>query len=248
MILTKELLTEWEACDEGIDFCERNKLFGFDLNRIDEIQGDYKDFINWITHEANIIREYDSMNNCIKKTYTNLSCKQYTYDFNDKVIRIDCTPSGSWCTFEYDYNGNKVKDESSNGHISKFQYDDYGNCIREEHNDGDYWWACKYDNNGKCIQELDYNGSLTKWEYDSHGNQIKEEKSDGGWTKWEYDSQGNLIKEENSDGSWWKYEYDSHSNQIKEENSDGYIKNIKTEYYTTGQLKRIGDLELPCFR
>ncbi len=30
MILTKKLLIQWNACKEGMDFCERNGLFGFE--------------------------------------------------------------------------------------------------------------------------------------------------------------------------------------------------------------------------
>ncbi len=47
MILTKQLLEQWGACEGGIDFCEKNKLFGFDLERIDEIKGDHLGFIVW---------------------------------------------------------------------------------------------------------------------------------------------------------------------------------------------------------
>ena len=53
-ILTKELLLKWDACEEGISFCERNKLFGFDLSRIDEIKGDYNKFIEWLKEQTGI--------------------------------------------------------------------------------------------------------------------------------------------------------------------------------------------------
>ncbi len=159
MILTKELLIKWDACKDGIQFCERNKLFGFDLSLIDEINGDYYGFINWLKTEL----------------------------------------------------------------LNKWEYDSNGNKIYKENSDG-YW---------------------RKWEYDSHGNKIKSENSDGYWFKWEYNPNGNKIKEENSNGDWVKWEYDSHHNMIKEENSNGDIIITETEYYPNGQLKLIGELELP---
>ncbi len=156
MILTKKLLIQWGACKEGIAFCERNKLFGFDLDRIDEIKGDHNDFINWLKRQLNIKRGYDS--NTIK-------C---------------CLLNGCWYILTFDDNDNK----------------------------------------------------------------IKEEKSNGNWTKWEYDTNGNKIKYEDSSGYWMKWEYDKNGNKIKEE-SDGYREITETEIYPNGQLKRIGELELP---
>ena len=46
MKLTKELLLNIKADLEFIDFCERNKLLGFDLDKLNQIKGDYKGFLH----------------------------------------------------------------------------------------------------------------------------------------------------------------------------------------------------------
>ena len=85
-ILSKELLHNWDACEEGIEFCERNKLFGFDLSRIDEVVGDYNNFINWLKNELKCKREYNSQGNKIKEE----------------------TSDGYWFKWEYDSHGNMI--------------------------------------------------------------------------------------------------------------------------------------------
>ena len=40
MRITKEFLEKHDACQEGIDFMVRNNIVGYDLDKIDEIEGD----------------------------------------------------------------------------------------------------------------------------------------------------------------------------------------------------------------
>jgi YD repeat-containing protein len=109
MILTRELLKKIGACEEGIKFCERNKLYGFDLNRLDEIEGDYCDFIDWLMVPRRFI-------NVLSGLEPN----------NMNIIEVkDC--NGDIIKYEYDANGNIIEDEDCNGNISTMITEIYPN-------------------------------------------------------------------------------------------------------------------------
>ena len=155
-ILTKELLIKFGACEEGISFCESNKLFGFELSRIDEIKGDFNNFVLWLRYQNNIKRKYNSHKNLIYKE----------------------TSDGNWTNWEYDSNGNLIYEEDSNGNCIKWEYDFHGNKIYQENSNGN-WWKYQYDSNGNILYEEHYTGYWKKIEYDSNGNKIKEKNSNG---------------------------------------------------------------------
>ncbi|HEY4094045.1 MAG TPA: RHS repeat-associated core domain-containing protein [Baekduia sp.] len=46
-----------------------------------------------------------------------------TYDGEDRVTRIDYSPSGAWMTFTYDANGNVTQRADSSGHTTTYGYD-----------------------------------------------------------------------------------------------------------------------------
>ncbi len=265
MLLTKELLIEWNACEEGIAFCERNKLFGFDLNKIDEIQGDYKGFINWLKCELNIKRVYDKNKNITEIIYNKNVYKKYFYNSSNKLIKIidstcywtiteyydinglqykETTSDGNWITWEYDSIGNKIKEVSSNNPTITWQYDTENNVITEKHQNTDIWFKYYY-NNKLLIKEESFDGHWWIWDYNKHNKCIKESHSDGFDINITYDNNGNKIKESHSDGFIISYKYDKNNNIIEEIHSDGYSVLNQTEFYNNGQLKRIGELELP---
>jgi YD repeat-containing protein len=266
MILTKELLHQNGACEEGIAFCERNKLFGFDLDRIDEIQGDYDSYIEWINTtiisprtktspipitDSFTISEYDDRNNKISDTYA----------------------EGSWwIKYEYDEKNNKTRQEESTGHIIVWEYDKRNNVIKSKwvhsnfevlntYDDNDnlifvsdssgYTIEYQYDSNNNCVYESHSNGHFVKQEYDLLGRLIKYEKFGGNSSEIEYDSRNNKIHEchfragtNNTFEEYW--EYDEHSNLIKYKSSSIQEPITYTvEYYDNGQLKRYNDLFIP---
>ena len=155
-ILTKELLLTCGACDEGISFCERNKLFGFDLSRIAEIKGDYNGFIDWLKGQVSIKMEYDSNGNIIKQENSD----------------------GYWKKWEYDSQGKMIKEENSMGEFFKLEYDSHGNKIKRENSNG-YWVIWCYDTQGNNIKYENSYGYCKEWEHDTHGNKIKQKTSHG---------------------------------------------------------------------
>ncbi len=221
MILTKKLLIQWNACQDGIDFCERNNLFGFDLSKIDEINGDYRQFIGWLKTEYLIKREYDFNINCIKEYHDNF-----------------------FITSEYDQNNNKIKEEYSNGKWTKYEYDEHGNKIKEEYSNG-YWKKWTYDKHNNKLSSNDYNTKL-EWTYDHHGNKLSQSRNGILEFIWTYDQNNNFISISNSNGLLQLYEYDKHKNIIKQTNpvtNETFL--THTQYYNNGQLKKIDQLILP---
>jgi len=157
MKLNREMLLKVKACKEGIDFCERNKLFGFPLDRLGEVQGDYINFVKWL--------------------------KDRTFDSNNNLIRVDKS-TGFWETYQYDENGNRIRVDSCNGDWIKYQYDQNNNEIRYDYSSG-YWVTTQYDQNGNQTR-IDYSdGDWSKYQYDQNNNLIRIDDSDGGWEIYE---------------------------------------------------------------
>ena len=63
--LTKKFLKDFKACSSGIKFAEQNKLFGFPLDRLDEVVGDVNSFVNWVRDKVKSQVEYDTNGNMI---------------------------------------------------------------------------------------------------------------------------------------------------------------------------------------
>ena len=103
MKLTKKLLLQLETCSSGIEFCERNKLFGFPSERLSEICGDYDGFFRWLKYKTNI--EFDQNGNLVRWEYS----------------------SGYWVKYEYDQNNNKIQWEHSEDIWMKYESEFYDN-------------------------------------------------------------------------------------------------------------------------
>ena len=123
MKLTKELLKKNGACKDAIAWCERNKLFGFPLDRLDEITGDFDCYVSWL--------------------------KARTFNEQGLVIR-EILPSGHEWKYEYDSNGNMIREILSDGGEWKYEYDSRGNRIRGIHSSGQEWkYEYEYYDNGQ---------------------------------------------------------------------------------------------------
>src|SRR5690554_4027542 len=83
MKLTKELLEQYNACSDAIRFCERNQLFGFPLERLDEIEGDYDGYVKWLKDELKAVRTYDDHGNKIHYKDSNDNDNEYWQTFDD---------------------------------------------------------------------------------------------------------------------------------------------------------------------
>ena len=147
MKLTKKLLKQLHACSSGIEFCERYKLFGFPLERLDEIRGDYDGFVEWLKSKTNL--EFDQNQNLVRKE-TSLGWwakSEYEYDQNGNMILQEYS-DGWWKKFEYDQNNNQILREDSNGSLVKYEYDQNQNLVQRE----------------------DFNGSLKKFGSEFYDN------------------------------------------------------------------------------
>ena len=121
MKLNKEMLERVNACKEGIDFVERNKLIGFPLERLNEVSGDYGGFVSWLQQ-----RTFDQNNNVIRVEYSDGSWYTKEYDQNNNLIRFEDS-DGSWYTKEYDQNNNVIKFEDSDGSLRIYESEFYNN-------------------------------------------------------------------------------------------------------------------------
>ncbi len=227
MILTKELLIKLKACKQGIDFCERNKLFGFDLKRLHEVDGDYNHFINWLTKK---------INNCYK---INEDGQYYYVGYESEYDYIRT----------YSDDGRLLKSQHKSGYFSEYIYDERKNLIKIISN-GDVRSYMEYDSNNNLINEVHKNYSMRSF-YDTNNRCIRREctffdSDDVDWDIYEFDSFGNIVYSECSNGEWVKYNYDDHNNVIV--SYDNYTPNgvyHDVQYYDNGQLKKYDSLKVP---
>jgi hypothetical protein len=141
MKLTKKLLLQLNAGSSRIEFCESYKLFGFPLDRLDEIQGDYEGFVVWLKSKTNL--EFDQNQNLVRYEDSVGYWVKYEYDQNNNQILKESS-SGWWAKYEYDQNNNQILKEVSSGMWTKYEYDQNNNQIRWESSNG-YWVKYEYE-------------------------------------------------------------------------------------------------------
>jgi YD repeat-containing protein len=231
MILTEKLLTDFNACVAGINFCKNGKLFGFDLDRIDEISGDCNNFMAWLKE----ILQYN-----------------IEYDHEGRIYRI-WKESNDIITYSYDEHSNLIM-KSYNNHIHRnvtYEYDTDNKLIYEHNSIG--FNRYEYDNNNRIIRKLsgslpDDTNSIVRYEYDDIGNKIGEYRDyETRWAKMEYDDRNNIIKTTFEDGYTLTYKYDEHNMLIAERKQLKYKPTSyhTVEYYDNGQLKQYDSLHIP---
>ncbi len=150
--VTLELLKKLEACDDGLDFFLRNKLEGFPLNRLHEIEGDYNCFVSWLKRTLDETKwwEFDQNGNKVKEAY----------------------PYGDVWKYEYDASGNMTKQVDWKGRPTEYEYDQSGNMTKKVYFDGRVL-EYEYDQNGNQTREVDCFGCVKKFEHDKNGNKSK---------------------------------------------------------------------------
>jgi YD repeat-containing protein len=241
--ITEQWLKDNAACEDGIDFVVRNKLIGFPFNLIDDIDGDYEGYIEWVKDNKDntleyddnclLVRyvgndhypvnfKYDDNNNLIEKTfdYNELS-HVYEYDDNNNLI-FEQYPFGLTCNYKYDKNNNRtmcITHDKYGKHVSlkTYQYNDSHVLTYENYNDE--------------LEEFYTDGKLTL------------SKSESDHIEYEYEN-NNVIRVKRPNINLEDiYEYDSHNNilSIKKILNNVITDNIvfTNEYYADGQLKSI---------
>lgn len=266
MILTEKLLKELDACKNGLDFCKRNKLYGFDLDRLGEVDGDYFGFIWWIVSELRCNKlQYDDNNNLIRKIN-----KEMIYDYNEhgNIVHIEYayTHTGfidikyddrnnrishkhsirGETTYEYDDHNNLLRISYPNGSSDQYEYDERNNLIYQKTTDALTWVRYKYDDRNNLIHQNDSRGIWISHEYDENNKKIQQKHSNGRILTWAYDDRGNIIKHNYGDDRVCTYQYDDHDNiTLFVDSYDLPTHAYFIEYYDNGQLKIYDELHIP---
>ena len=105
--LNREHLESLNACQDAITFVEQNNLVGFPVDRLNEVECDYKNYVSWLKNKLSIHREYDSNGNMTLRVYPDGRECRYEYDSNGNRT-LEVYPNGSEFRYEYDSNGNKT--------------------------------------------------------------------------------------------------------------------------------------------
>ena len=134
MIITAELLTKMEACQEAIDFIKRNYPDGIDLDKY-KIKGDFNGWVAWFRTEIMVKYDYDTKGNRIRKTYPDGRVYKWDYDTKGNCIR-KTYPNGRVYELDYDTKGNCIRETYPDGRVYEYDYDTKGNCIRKTYPDG----------------------------------------------------------------------------------------------------------------
>lgn len=71
-----EWLKKHKACKEGLKFVKRNKLAGFPVDRLKEIDGDFSGFVDWVDDQLGIER-----GNMTKEIYPDNKIFKHDYEY-----------------------------------------------------------------------------------------------------------------------------------------------------------------------
>ena len=185
--------------------------------------------------DGDIVYEYDSDDNLVKRTQT------YT---DGDVDVIDYDGDGNWVKRTYTYADGDVE-------VTVYEYDVDGNLVKETITRADGRvdvTVSEYDVDGNRVKETytraDGEARVAVYEYDVDGNLVKETFTDADGDVsvrvWEYDVNGNRLKETytDADGDADVYEYDVNGNRVKETITlfDGSVEVTVWEYDVNGNL------------
>ena len=157
MKLSRDNLKKLKACEDGINFLERNGLIDLESDNL-KITGDYERYFSWFQERQNVKRKYDDRGNCIE--ITNSSGDKYTYKYDDRNNCIEITyPDGYKSTYKYDDRNNCIEKIYPNGNKSTYKYDDRNNCIEIIYPNGNKS-TYKYKFKNKILHKIYCNGKL----------------------------------------------------------------------------------------
>ena len=215
------MLEKIEACQEAIDWAERNCLIGYESNKLHLIKGDFKGYVAWIKdvfdnstfdERGNQTSYKDSdLNNCSwKKTFDERG-NQTSYEdsqefwwkrtFNNDVCLTYKDSSGfDWnqhtkSLYEqvFDKHGNQtVLKEKSKGIIWEQTFDERNNCLAYKHADGSFSFEQTFDEQNN---QLTYKSSDYSWKqtFDKQNNCLTKKTSYGYLYEKTFDKQNNLL-------------------------------------------------------
>jgi YD repeat-containing protein len=217
MLLSKQLLKNLQACDTGIAFCERNQLFGFDLDLLHTVTGDYHFFVSWLRDNLGE-NEFDNNENRIKRVNGSDQPTLWVYDDNRNLLSYT---NGSIHEL-YTYNEfGKLSTFVDRTKSKTFKYDDDQNMVRFDSYMGQhhYWEEWTYSKTGKELTYLDSYKNQHVWTYDEHDNQVSQSTTRGVNGSIElieatYDDKGRVASKTHNSGKEEYWEYDDMDNVL----------------------------------
>lgn len=174
--ITLEWLKRNSLRREHLNFFERNGLEGFPVDRLNEIEGDYNKFFDWVNGKLSSKCEYDRNGVIIKETCSDDRVYQYEYDEHGNLIKRSLLGITFWggrtsWQAEYDDIGNMIKEWETLRAHSLYEYGDLGDIVKkkDQYNDA-YQWEYKYDKNGNLIKKVYPFGALQYFDYEHYDN------------------------------------------------------------------------------
>ena len=183
--LNIELLKSLDACESGIDFVKRANLEGFPLSKLDQVEGDYNGFVDWLRQELKTVRVYNDQGLMTKRV--NPLGRVYEYEYKDQgVMTKRVNPLGDVYRYEYNDQGLMTKEVLHSGGVREYEYNGQGLMTKEVYPSGDVY----------------------EYEYNDKGLITKEVYSSGGVCEYEYNGQGLMTKRVDPSGRVCEYEYE----------------------------------------
>lgn len=174
-----------------------------------------------------IQRKFDRNANCVfeqgpKARY----CKRYTYDFMNRLVKVEETIDNQTLVTSHDYNylNQKILTVDPSGQITRFSYDSFGNLseitLPQALNENGILMTSQenflYNELGQCTHH--YNDQqLTQIEMTINGNIYYKKYPDGTFENNIYSTNGLLLQTTSRNQTTVKYTYDYLKRCIKEE-------------------------------
>lgn len=231
--------------ENSLQYDKDNKLVKIVSENNQYIQINYKNnlIISITDGSRTVSYSYDTDNRLIKiKPYNTKNEKEYSYDSNNRVIKIT-QPNGGEYKNSYDDNNRVVKQIDPLGGETLFNYQEYYNKYKSTitlPNQSEK--IDTYDKYGKLLSEtFDSNGEDKNFEYEYTvtGNVSKTIDADNKKTRYIYDSKGNIITIIDDLGRSTRFTYNEKNQVIERINP--YGKKFINTYNENGILINTND-------
>ena len=129
MKFTEKTLVDTNACQDAIDFCDRNGLFCNTRIKNLEITGGYRGWEEWLNYRLDWGLEYDTSGNLVEIIRPDDTTETRKYDTAGNLVEITY-PDDTTGTRKYDASGNPVEIKYWDGKIETREYDSLGNITK----------------------------------------------------------------------------------------------------------------------
>jgi hypothetical protein len=234
-------LEKLNACHDGIELVKNNNLEGYPLDKLDLIEGDYNEFVEWLIEHTEDVKfdQYgnDIADDAVYTYHEDGSFKTAHYPKHDHTVEFDKAGNETKYTCQGDVVSRNIYDQYGNKTISEkggrqllisYTYDDRGNILTR-HSDR-LTWTKTYDLNNNVLTFVDEYGH-TSYGYDKNNNMISYERipvdrnDSKGWHIMKYNDHNQVISFTNVvSGTKWTKSYDKNHNEIE------FIRNGEIQY------------------